>query len=75
MNKEDDIRDQQDFTPFIHRRYLRETWVGGAILIVLGVLFLLQNFFDFDVIGKLWPVLLIVAGAAVVMGRGKKSAR
>lgn len=42
-------------------------WIGG-LLVVLGVLFLLQNaglLLGID-IGKLWPVILIVVGLAMV---------
>ncbi|MDH4137767.1 MAG: PspC domain-containing protein [Anaerolineae bacterium] len=49
--------------------------IVGAALIVLGVVFLLQNldlawlrWLDFDV---LWPVLLVVAGLALLLRRVK----
>ncbi len=44
---------------------------GALILIGLGVLFLLNQFdwFRFDWIGKLWPLLLIAIGVAVLMKR------
>jgi hypothetical protein len=35
--------------------------MGAAILITLGVLFMLQNFTRFD-FGETWPALLIVIG-------------
>ena len=35
--------------------------IGGAILIVLGVLFLLDRYFDID-FGDLWPFILIAFG-------------
>jgi len=45
--------------------------VGALVLIGLGVLFLLNQFdwFRFDWIGKLWPLLLIAIGVAVLMKR------
>jgi len=41
----------------------KDIWAGGA-LIAIGVVFLLDNFrvVDFDRIGRLWPVVLIVGG-------------
>ena len=45
--------------------------VGALVLIGLGVLFLLNQFewFRFDWIGKLWPLILIAIGVAVLMKR------
>lgn len=45
--------------------------VGALVLIGLGVLFLLSQFdwFRFDWIGKLWPLILIAIGVAVLMKR------
>ncbi|GAB4046677.1 PspC domain-containing protein [Spirosoma foliorum] len=35
--------------------------IGGAVLIILGVLFLLDRYFDID-FGDLWPFVLIAIG-------------
>lgn len=35
--------------------------IGGAVLIILGVLFLLERYFDID-FGDLWPFILIAVG-------------
>ena len=43
-------------------------WVGGAILICLGLLFLARNFFPWFDLGKLWPLILIIIGLAVMAG-------
>lgn len=41
----------------------------GVILIVLGLIFLISNFVpEFDM-GKLWPVILVVVGAALLWPR------
>ncbi len=42
----------------------------GLVLIFLGVVFLLNTLdvFDFD-LGKLWPVILIILGVAILAGR------
>jgi uncharacterized membrane protein len=39
---------------------------GGVILIVLGVLFLLDNLLPSFDIGQLWPVILIVIGLSIL---------
>lgn len=46
------------------------TW--GIILIIIGLLFLLENlgFLDFsDVISRYWPVLLILLGLKIILNR------
>lgn len=39
-------------------------FVGAAILIGLGLIFLLDQFVDFSFIGQLWPFLIILPGLA-----------
>ena len=49
----------------------------GAILILIGVLFLLDNFYflDFgDLIHDFWPLILIAIGVAILGGLFRKSA-
>lgn len=41
--------------------------VGPLVLIVVGVLFLLNNMYPQFRIGKMWPVILIVIGLAKVI--------
>jgi len=46
--------------------------IPGAILIIIGILFLIKNswwWFDF---GELWPILLIVIGILMLIKHGKK---
>ena len=47
--------------------------VGPILLILVGILFLLQSLhvLDFRVIGRFWPVLLIVIGAVMLYARLK----
>jgi hypothetical protein len=44
----------------------RSLW--GVLIIVLGVLFLLDNFgiYSFSNIGRLWPVILIILGLSII---------
>ena len=43
---------------------------AGIFLILLGLLFLLQQFgvIQMDIIGKLWPLAIIVVGVMLVFG-------
>ena len=52
----------------------RSRWIGGLILIFLGLLFLARNFFHWFDLGKLWPLILVIIGLAVMAGSlgGKK---
>jgi uncharacterized membrane protein HdeD (DUF308 family) len=44
-----------------------KTVVGwGVVLIVIGILFLLHNFYPLDLIYKYWPVIFILLGAYLV---------
>ncbi len=49
-------------------------WVWGVVLIVLGCIFLAQNFGWFDeylTIGRLWPLLLVFFGIYHIMKHSK----
>lgn len=40
--------------------------IGGSILIVIGLFFLLENFWPWLDFSDLWPVALVIAGLAIV---------
>ncbi|UCH66785.1 MAG: PspC domain-containing protein [Ignavibacterium sp.] len=46
---------------------------GGTILILLGILFLLDNFLPGIEFGDYWPLILIIIGAALIIKATKKS--
>jgi len=47
--------------------------IGGTILIGIGLLFLLINLDILPNMGKSWPIIIIVIGAALIFGGfGKK---
>jgi phage shock protein PspC (stress-responsive transcriptional regulator) len=48
-----------------HRHKRRS--IGGTVLIVIGVLFLLDNFFPRFDFGDFWPVILIAIGVGLLM--------
>ena len=52
------------------------SWVVSAGLIVTGVIFLLGTLNVLDVsIGILWPVLLLILGAVILFGGGRRHSR
>lgn len=48
--------------------------IGGTLIIVVGVIFLLSNLFPslYLNMGKLWPLIVIVIGIGVIFGSGRK---
>jgi uncharacterized membrane protein HdeD (DUF308 family) len=42
-------------------------FIGGAILVFLGGVFLFQNFYDLDW-SKIWPFFLIIPGVGLLLG-------
>jgi phage shock protein C len=56
---------------FGHSQVRDSRRVGGLILVGLGMLFLLQTWFNFEM-GRLWPVILIVIGVSILAGRGSR---
>ena len=52
------------------RRRWRGSVYGGIWVVVVGVIFLLNNFgyFRGDAWGKLWPVFIIVSGLFIIFG-------
>jgi uncharacterized membrane protein HdeD (DUF308 family) len=46
--------------------------VGGVILVILGVMFLLQSIFHIGIVRFFWPVILIVVGIGLLFGRNRK---
>ncbi|HVU59486.1 MAG TPA: DUF5668 domain-containing protein [Candidatus Saccharimonadales bacterium] len=63
---------RHDSGPFGHREWLYASSLGGVLIVTVGVIFLLQNFFDFDVMGKLWPVFIIIIGLGVLINQQRK---
>ncbi len=51
--------------------------IGGSLLIVIGLFFLLDNFFPWLDFAELWPIALVIAGLAIIKmnyssGKNKK---
>ena len=56
----------------------RERRVGGIVLITIGVVFLLPDFFDIsvgEIIRQFWPLALVIIGVALLLrrSRGKRA--
>lgn len=49
----------------------RGAWLIGGVLILLGVVFLLENFrfFSWLTFGRLWPLILVIIGIALLWRR------
>ena len=50
----------------------RHRFLWGILLIFIGLLFLFNNFDLFDIgdfIGTFWPLILIVIGVKIILGR------
>jgi phage shock protein PspC (stress-responsive transcriptional regulator) len=62
--------DPQIVNEYHHRPKRRS--IGGIILIIIGVLFLLDNFFPKYDFGDFWPLILIAIGAGLLI-RSKNS--
>ena len=56
-----------------HKNHENRSKIAGGILVTLGVLFLLERFLPywFDM-GKMWPLLLILIGLAIIYRGGRK---
>lgn len=44
----------------------------GLLLILLGILFLLQNYFSIDVWGVFWPVILVFIGLFLILKSSRR---
>ena len=46
--------------------------IGGMIVLVIGIIFLIGNLFPSYDFGKLWPLILIVIGLGILFGTSSK---
>jgi len=40
--------------------------VGGVVLVVLGLLFIIQDYLHIDIIDRFWPLILVAAGIVLI---------
>ena len=55
-----------------HKSERNRRILGGIIVIVIGVIFLLNSLFPWVAWGSLWPVILIVVGTMIMIQAFKK---
>lgn len=65
---------QAESTPVIKRSKDNQGLVGGLVLIVLGVLFLLQNMLPDFHFGDYWPLILVAIGVGLLW-RGRQDSQ
>lgn len=57
----------QEVREAVSRRKNDGPYLIGAILIMIGLIFLAQNFFTFINFAKLWPMILVVVGLGILL--------
>jgi len=68
------MRDSNTSTQYADRRHHRSA-VGGAVLIVIGALFLANNYLpDFD-FSNTWPLILVAVGAAMIFNGARREGK
>lgn len=63
--------DSQAYYASIEKQREKRRVVAGVILLVLGFIFLADNFIPRIRIGEFWPVILIIAGIAILLNSKK----
>lgn len=63
---EEPLKDEPFKSPVEKNKTHNGSIIGGTILILIGLFFLLDNLFPWIDFGDLWPVALVIAGLAIV---------
>lgn len=40
--------------------------VGGVVLVLLGAIFIIQDYLHIDIIDRFWPLILVAAGIVII---------
>jgi phage shock protein C len=70
FNSNDNINTQNLNSTNMSRHNQNNNLVGGAVLIILGVIFSFRTFFDINLwhyIGKMWPIGLVMLGVWLIV--------
>ncbi len=68
------MEDSSQYNEYKNRKR-RGSVVGGTILVVLGALFLLQNYLPNFCFGNTWPLILVAIGAAMIFNSVRREER
>lgn len=52
--------------------YWHNSVIGGVILVVLGVVFLIQSYLHIDILDKLWPLILVAVGLVIIFNSRRR---
>jgi phage shock protein C len=52
--------------------YRNNSIIGGVVLVVLGLVFLIQSFLHIDILDKLWPLILVAVGIGIIFNARRK---
>lgn len=66
----DEKVDRKAGESYLKRTDRRVFW--GLLLVLLGVLFLMQNYFSIDVWGIFWPIILVFIGLFLILKSSKR---
>jgi len=67
------IDDTIDISPKKERKPVSGAMIGGLILILIGFIFLVENFTSIRWLWKLWPVILIITGVGLLVNNQKNN--
>jgi len=68
----EEVKEHFDSESHSHVSRKNEKLLGGIIIIVIGIIFLLNSFFPWIAIGNLWPLILIVVGLIIIVQAFKR---
>lgn len=47
--------------------YSNGPMIGGVIVLILGLTFLVQSYLHIDILDKIWPLFLVGAGVVMII--------
>lgn len=62
----------KDYDTNLYKKAGQGRFFWGMLLVVLGVMFALENYLQIDVWQNLWPVVIILIGLSIVFGSFNK---
>ena len=68
----EEVKEHFESDDHSHSSGKNQKLLGGIIIIVVGLIFLLNSFFPRIAIGRLWPLILIVIGLVIILQAYKR---